>query len=68
MSRPREYDDRISTALRLPRDLHARLTEAADERDISANWLMTKAIADYLDRLLPADEIVWTQDRSGTDG
>lgn len=57
MSRPRTFDERrIATAIRLPESLHGRLHEAAAERDVSANLLVTRAVCDYLDRLPTADE------------
>lgn len=49
--RPRREGDRITTAVRLPRDLHERLAEAAEDRDVSRNRLVTKALTAYLDRL-----------------
>jgi len=58
MARPRLYDKRITTAVRLPEDIHERLRDAADERDVSVNYLITKAVDDYLDRLVPAEEAV----------
>lgn len=58
MARPRVYENRVTTAVRLPEDLHDRLKQAADERDVSVNYLMTKAVDDYLDRLVPAEEAV----------
>ncbi len=62
--RPREYDDRVSTSIRLPVDLHQRLSVAAEERELSVNYLVNKAIADFLDRLIPADEIMLTRPRN----
>lgn len=60
--RPRsEPDDRVTTNVRLPKDLHARLVDAASERQVSANLLMTVAVRELLDRLLPVDDIVWTR-------
>jgi predicted HicB family RNase H-like nuclease len=57
MARPRVYDEkRVTTAVRLPESLHERLRDAADERDVSVNLLVMKAIDDYLDRLVPADD------------
>jgi len=35
---------------------------AAEERDVSVNWLMTKALEDFLPRLLPASEFRLTRD------
>ena len=58
MARPRIYDKRITTAVRLPEGIHERLKEAADERDVSVNYLITKALDDYLGRLVPAKDAV----------
>lgn len=64
VGRPRtEPKDRIATAIRFAPDLHERLLLAADERDLSVNWLVNRAVADFLDRLLPLDQIVLTRDR-----
>lgn len=60
MGRPREYQDRVETGLRLPKDLHDRLVAAAAERDVSVNLLVTKAIDVYLDHLVPVDEVLRT--------
>jgi predicted HicB family RNase H-like nuclease len=50
MPRPRVYDEpRISTAIRLPESLHERLKREALERDVSVNYLINRAIAQYLD-------------------
>lgn len=58
MARPRLYDEpRIATAIRLPGDLHEKLRLEALRRQVSANLLVERAIAVYLDRLPPlADE------------
>jgi predicted HicB family RNase H-like nuclease len=45
-------DDRVSTAIRLDRDTHERLAKQAERRDVSVNWLITKAV----ERALPAWE------------
>lgn len=55
-------DQRQLLSVRLPQSLHARLLEAADERDVSANFLMTRAIEEFLSHLIPADEIKFTRD------
>lgn len=56
MARPRKYDeDRVATAVRLPESLHQRLHDAAADRDVSANLLVTNAVIEYLDRLPNAD-------------
>lgn len=58
MSRPREYDKRRSTAIRFPDDMHADLVTAAAERDISINRIVIAAVADFLPRLRPVDEML----------
>ena len=61
MGRPRVNDARIQSGYRISPELHEALQAAAAERDVSVNWLMTKALEDYLPRLLPADQIKWTR-------
>jgi hypothetical protein len=52
MPRPKVCDEpRVATAVRLPESLHRRLHDAASERQVSANRLVTSALADYLARL-----------------
>ncbi len=48
-------EPRVPTAVRLPESLHRRLHDAAAERDVSANRLITKAVEDLLDRLPPVE-------------
>jgi hypothetical protein len=56
MTRPRTYEERrIATAVRLPESIHRRLHEAASNRDISANLLITRAVTEFLDHLPTAD-------------
>jgi predicted transcriptional regulator len=57
MARPKvHHEERVTTAVRLPASLHDKLRQAADERELSANYLIVRAIEDYLDRLIPAEE------------
>ena len=59
MARPRVYDERrVTTAIRIPESLHEKLQSAAAERDVSVNFLVIKALDDYLARLVPAEEAV----------
>ncbi len=59
MGRPRLSDEpRIATAVRLPESVHRRLHDAANERDVSVNLLVTRAVIEYLDRLPSADEVL----------
>jgi hypothetical protein len=58
VARPRVYDEeRVATAVRLPRALHEQLHEAADERQVAANLLIVKAIERFLAQLTPVDEL-----------
>jgi hypothetical protein len=55
MSRPKVYDEpRVATAIRLPTSLHEELQTAATQRDVSVNFLVTRAVAAFLARLPPA--------------
>jgi len=54
MSRPRVYDERrVATAIRLPSSLHEELQSAATARDVSVNYLVTRAVAAFLAQLPP---------------
>ena len=53
---------RTATAIRFPEHLHERLRTAADERDLSVNFLVVKAVEEFLDRLIPAHELRLTRD------
>ena len=62
MARPKvHHEERVTTAFRLPKDLHQRLQGAAAERDLSANFLAVKALEEFLDHLVPADELRLTR-------
>ncbi|MEZ5381384.1 MAG: hypothetical protein R2754_06245 [Microthrixaceae bacterium] len=57
MGRPRQFDEtRVPTAVRLPASLHRHLHQVAEERDVSANLLVTRALEAYLDALPPVEE------------
>ena len=62
MGRPQEYPKRTATAIRFDPELHAELTQAAKDRDVSVNFLVNKAVADFLPRLIPVEEMQWTRD------
>lgn len=53
----------VQLSLRVPTELHERLVEAAQERLVSVNWLAVKAISDFMDRLIPVDELALTRER-----
>lgn len=52
---------RTTTAIRFPEQVHDRLKEAAEQRGLSINFLVVKAVEDFLERLLPADEFRLTR-------
>lgn len=60
--RPREYDDRKVITVRLDRQVHERLADVADDRGVSVNFLVCRALEEFLPRLLPVREIRWTRD------
>ena len=61
MTRPKTYvETRVATAVRLPASVHRRLHDAARDRDVSANLLVTRAVTEFLDRLPPAAEALTT--------
>ncbi len=61
MGRPRICDEpRVATAVRLPESLHQRLQDAATERDVSVNLLVTRAVEEYLERLPSAAQALST--------
>lgn len=61
MARPRTYEQpRRATAVRLPVALHDRLRAEATARQVSANLLIERAIAQYLDRLPSLPDLVGT--------
>lgn len=45
----RKVDDRIATAVRIPRDLHEQVVAAADDLDVSFSWLVTRLLRQWLD-------------------
>lgn len=62
MARPKVHKEkRVTTAIRVPESLHAQLSRAAEERDLSVNYLVVRAIEDFLERLIPADELKLTR-------
>ena len=55
MGSPRIYDEpRIATAIRLPVSLRDELQAVAAEREVSVNFLVIRAVSDYLQQLPPA--------------
>ncbi len=53
MGKSRTSPKRVTTAVRLPEDVHRRLQEEAEARDVSMNYLVTKAANLLLEKLTP---------------
>lgn len=53
-----------ATAIRFPAEVHDRLKAAAEERQFSINFMVVKAVEEFLDRLIPASELRLTRDAS----
>ena len=58
--RPQEFGERITKAVRLDPELNKRLKEEARRRNISANLLINAAVEDYLQRLVPVEDLLRT--------
>lgn len=52
---------RTATAIRFPEQLHDALVQAAEERDLSVNYLVVKAVQEFLPKLVPANELRLTR-------
>lgn len=52
--------ENIRLNLRLPEELHERLKTEADARLVSPNYLVNRAVADFLDRLIPIENVQLT--------
>lgn len=50
--------------LRVPPELHERLTAEAHARRLNLNYFVTKLLEEGLDRLIPADEFTLTRRRT----
>jgi len=54
VGRPKLYEgDRVTTAVRITPELHDQFRELADKRDVSVNYLITKAMQRYLEDQTP---------------
>lgn len=45
--RPRKHGDRLNTNVRFEPELHERLRAAAEERDLSVNYLVNQAVREF---------------------
>jgi predicted HicB family RNase H-like nuclease len=58
VSRPVEFDDRVTKSLRVTPETDARLKAVAAERGVSVNTIINAAIEGYLTRLVPLSELL----------
>jgi predicted transcriptional regulator len=57
MARPKIYEEnRVATAVRLPESMHAELRRLARARDVSVNYLITRAVEELLTRAPGLDD------------
>lgn len=61
----RSREERISTAVRLPVELHAELQRQAAQREVSVNYLITRAVYHYLRRLEAPDPLAPASEYEG---
>jgi predicted HicB family RNase H-like nuclease len=58
MARPKLYEEkRIPTAVRIPESLHRQLQAVAEEREVSVNLLIVRAIKKHLEELPAVDGV-----------
>lgn len=56
---------RTTTAIRFPEDLHERLRQAADSFGLPINFLVVKAMEEFLDRMIDPADFRLTKDGQG---
>lgn len=57
--------ERLTTAIRFPTEVHAQLVKESEKRDLSINWLVNRAVEEFLCRLIPVEEMVFTRPLEG---
>lgn len=55
--------DRSATAIRFPTDLHDQLRAASETHGLPVNYLVVKAVEEFLENLLPPQELRLTRPR-----
>ena len=55
---------RTTTAIRFPEELHGRLREAAQDFGLPVNFLVVKAMEEFLDRMIDPSEFTLTRSTS----
>jgi predicted HicB family RNase H-like nuclease len=57
MPRQPRSEERVATAVRLPKHLHDELQRQAELRDVSVNFLVVRAVAQYLETAPDPNEL-----------
>jgi len=69
MARPKIYEERrVATAVRLPASLHAELQRLARSRDVSVNYVITRAVEELLANAPGPDDGAALSVRPGSTG
>jgi len=61
MGRKKDGHTLTVTAIRFPVETHDRLVREADARDLSINFLVNRAVDEFLERLIPVEEMQLTR-------
>lgn len=51
------------TVVRFPDEVWERMAAAANDHNVAINWLINKACKEFVDNMIPADEMQWTRRR-----
>ena len=52
---------RTSTCIRFDPAVHARLVAAATDHGLPMNWLVNRAVTEFLNRMLAPEDVQWTR-------
>jgi predicted DNA-binding protein len=61
-----EKEARTATAIRFPQDLHDELKAAAEGYGVPLNYLIVKVMREFLEDMVPPDELRFTRPRAAT--
>ncbi len=55
------FNERSATAIRFPPELHDQLRNASEAHHLPVNYLVVKAVEEFLEDLLPPEELRLTR-------
>lgn len=58
------HGHRTTTAIRFPEELHERLRQAADSFGLPINFIVVKAMEEFLDRMIDPADFRLTKDKT----